>query len=192
MATMYPIFRLFDSLYGDRLEGYLGWYLGLAVYWIIWGAGFSFWMLGWSRIKQLLRPRLPTLQIAALIAFPVAMAAVVLLLPDMEYDKRSVGVWMLLLSSTVGNGLFEETLWRGVYLELFRTQRSWRVWWAGTWFGLWHIIPVSVTAASAGEVVPMVLGSMFFGYYLAFVAKKTNTVWWPVVAHLLGGMVMVS
>lgn len=192
MATMYPIFRLLDGWVGDRMDGYLGWYLGLAVYWIIWGAGFSLWMVGWSRIKELLRPRRPTLLIAALIAFPVAMAGVVLLMPDMGYEKRSAGIWLLLLSSTLGNGLFEETLWRGVYLELFRNLRSWRVWWAGTWFGLWHIIPVSINAASFAEVMPMVIGSMFFGYYLAFVAKRTDSVWWPMIAHFLGGIVMVS
>lgn len=192
MATMFPIFRLFDSLLGDRMDGYLGWYLGLAVYWIVWGAGFSWWMLGWSRIKELLRPRRPTLQIAALIAFPVAMAGAVLLIPDMGYEKRSTGILLLLLSSTLWNGLFEETLWRGVYLELFRRQRSWRVWWAGTWFGLWHIIPVSVNAETFTEVVPMVVGSMFFGFYLAFMARRTESVWWPMIAHFLGGIVMVS
>ena len=192
MATKYPIFRLLDSLTGDRMDGYLGWYLGLAVYWIVWGACFSLGMVGWSRIKELLRPRKPTWQIAALIAFPLAMAGVVLLRPDMGYEKRSIGVLLLLLSSTLGNGLFEETLWRGVYLELFRNQRSWRVWWAGTWFGLWHIIPVSIDADSFVAVIPMVIGSMLFGYYLAFVAKRTDTVWWPMVAHILGGIVMVS
>ena len=120
------------------------------------------------------------------------MAAVVLLIPDMGYEKRSTGILVLLLSSALWNGLFEETLWRGVYLELFRNQRSWRVWWAGTWFGLWHIIPVSVNSESFLEVMPMVLGSMAFGYYLAFLAKRTTSVWWPMIAHFLGGIVMVS
>jgi membrane protease YdiL (CAAX protease family) len=192
MAVMFPVFRLLDGWMGDRMDGYLGWYLGLATYWILWGAGFSLWMLGWSRIKELLRPRRPTIQIAMLIAFPIAMAAAVLLIPEMGYEKRSIGVLLLLLSSSLGNGLFEETLWRGVYLELFRDRRFWRVWWAGTWFGLWHIIPVSVNAESFSEVLPMVLGSMAFGYYLAFLAKRTDSVWWPMIAHFLGGIVMVS
>ena len=52
--------------------------------------------------------------------------------------------------------------------------------------------PVSINAETFAEVLPMVIGSMFFGFYLAFLAKKTDSVWWPMVAHLLGGIVMVS
>lgn len=192
MATMYPVFRLLDSALGDRFDGYLGWYLGLVTYWIVWGAGFSLWMLGPSRIRQLLRPRRPTLRLILLIAFPVLMAAAVLLIPGMGYEKRSFGILLLLGSTTIGNGLFEETLWRGVYLEVFRHRRFWRVGWASVWFGLWHIVPVSINAEAFSDVIPMVVGSMFFGFYLAFLAKKTDSVWWPMVAHVLGGIVMVS
>lgn len=192
MVTMYPVFRALDSAFGNRLDGYLGWYLGLVTYWIVWGAGFSLWMLGRSRIRELLRPRRPTVLVILFIAFPVLTAAAVLLIPGMGYEKRSIGILLLLVSTTIGNGLFEETLWRGVYLELFRDRRFWRVGWAGFWFGLWHIIPVSVNGESFTEIVPMVIGSMFFGFYLAFLAKKTNSVWWPMVAHVFGGIVMVS
>lgn len=192
MATMYPVFRFFDAAAGDRLDGYLGWFLGLATYWIIWGAGFSLWMLGSGNIRRLLRPRRPTARVLGLIAFPVVMAGVVLLIPGMEYESLSGAVLVLLLSTTVGNGVFEETLWRGVYLELFRDRRFWRVGWASLWFGLWHVIPVSVNAETLIEVLPMVAGSMLFGFYLAFLAGKTDSVWWPMVAHLLGGIVMVT
>jgi membrane protease YdiL (CAAX protease family) len=192
MATMYPAFRLLDAAFGDRLDGYLGWFLGLATYWIVWGAGFSLWILGPSRIRRLLRPRRPTARVLGLIAFPVVMAGAVLLIPGMEYEALSGGVLLLLLSTTVGNGLFEETLWRGVYLELFPERRFWRVGWASVWFGLWHVIPVSVNAETFVEVIPTVVGSMLFGLYLAFLARRTDSVWWPMVAHLLGGIVMVT
>ena len=192
MATMYPAFRFFDAAFGDHLDGYLGWFLGLSAYWIVWGAGFSLWMLGASRVRRLLRPRRPTTRVLGLIAFPVVMAGVVLLIPGMEYEALSGWVLLLLLSTTVGNALFEETLWRGVYLELFRERRFWRVGWASLWFGLWHVIPVSVNVETFVEVIPMVVGSMLFGLYLAFLARRTDSVWWPMVAHLLGGIVMVA
>ena len=192
MGTMYPVFRMLDSAFGDQLDGYLGWYLGLVTYWIVWGAGFSIWMLGVPRIRQLLRPRRPTIRLILLIAFPVLMAAAVLLLPGMSSQKQTIGVLLLLVSTTIGNGLFEETLWRGVYLELFRDRRFWRVGWASVWFGLWHVIPVSINAETVVDVIPMVAGSMAFGFYLAFLAKKSDSVWWPMIAHLLGGIVMVS
>jgi membrane protease YdiL (CAAX protease family) len=192
MATMYPVFRVLDVTFGDRLDGYLGWYLGLVTYWLAWGAGFSLWMLGPSRIRRMLRPRRPTVRVIGLIAFPVLMAGAVLFIPGMGYEKLSAGVLLLLLSTTIGNGVFEETLWRGIYLDLFRERRFWRVAWPSIWFGLWHMIPVSVNAETFAEVLPTVIGSMFFGLYLAFLAKKTDSVWWPMVAHLLGGIVMVT
>ena len=149
MGTMYPVFRVLDSAFGDQLDGYLGWYLGLVTYWIVWGAGFSIWILGLLRIRQLIRPRRPTIRLLLLIAFPVLMAAAVLLLPGMSYQKQTIGVLLLLVSTTIGNGLLEETLWRGVYLELFRDHRFWRVGWASVWFGLWHVIPVSINAEAS-------------------------------------------
>ena len=41
-------------------------------------------------------------------------------------------------------------------------------------------------------MIPMVTGSIAFGFYLAFLGKKTDSVWWPMIAHVLGGIVMVS
>lgn len=36
-----------------------------------------------------------------------------------------------------------------------------------------------------------IIGAGFFGVYLSVLANKTQTVWWGIVAHTLGGMVMV-
>ena len=74
MGTMYPVFRVLDSAFGDQLDGYLGWYLGLVTYWIVWGAGFSIWILGLLRIRQLIRPRRPTIRLILPIAFQVYAA----------------------------------------------------------------------------------------------------------------------
>lgn len=29
------------------------------------------------------------------------------------------------------------------------------------------------------------------GFYLSFLAKRTGTIWWTIVAHTLGGMIMI-
>ncbi len=189
LATMYPIFLATDTALGESFDGYLGWYLGLAIYWILWGGIFGLRMVGRQRLRELIRPRRPTLRLAGLIAFPVVMAGGVRLLPGMEYEKHSMAVWVLLISTTFGNGIFEEILWRGVYLEQFRHRFWMRAVWPTVWFALWHIIPVST---HGGEVVTMVIGPLFFGFYLAFLAKHTDSLWWPVVAHVLGGWVMIS
>jgi membrane protease YdiL (CAAX protease family) len=187
MGTMYPAFRLMDADFGEAVHGYLGWFLGLAVYWVVWGAGFSLWVLGAPRIRELIRPRRPTLPLAGLVAFPLAMAAVFrFLVPGMGYDKPSAGVVLLLLSTAFGNGIFEELLWRGVYLHLFRGSLFLGVVWPSVWFGLWHLVPTNA------ENLGMVIGPTLFGFYLAFLARRTGSIWWPIQAHVLGGLVMLS
>ncbi len=186
---MYPIFLGSQALFGDAVEGYLDWYLGLTVYWVLWGGIFGVRMIGPERFRELIRPRAPTPAIVGLIAFPIVMAAGVRLLPGMGYEKHSALVWVLVISTTFGNGFFEEILWRGVYLEQFRNRFFFRVVWPAVWFALWHIIPVGT---QGGEIATMVVGPLFFGFYLAFLARRTDSIWWPIVAHVLGGMVMVS
>lgn len=36
-----------------------------------------------------------------------------------------------------------------------------------------------------------IAGAGVFGFYLSILAKKTGTIWWGVLAHILGGMVMI-
>jgi membrane protease YdiL (CAAX protease family) len=187
MGTMYPAFRLTEALFGEAVHGYLGWFLGLVVYWVVWGAGFPLWVMGARGIRELIRPRRPTLQLIALVAFPLAMAAVFrFLVPGMGYEKPSAGVVLLLLSTAIGNGVFEELLWRGVYLHLFPESTLYGVVWPSLWFGLWHLIPTNA------ENLGMVIGPILFGVYLAFLTRRTGGVWWPILAHVLGGLVMLS
>ncbi|HEY96259.1 MAG TPA: hypothetical protein G4O15_15120 [Dehalococcoidia bacterium] len=50
LATMYPVFQfLAGSLENDQIA----WYLGLAVYWLIWGSIFPLLMIGFQNIKEL-------------------------------------------------------------------------------------------------------------------------------------------
>jgi hypothetical protein len=117
------------------------------------------------------------------------MASLHILIPGMEYQKTSLLIILLLLSTAFGNGFFEEILWRGVYLKLFPYSVLFRMIWPSFWFGVWHYAPVSVS--SNGNVVAMMVGAGVFGLYLSFLAKKTMTIWWSILAHILGGMVMI-
>lgn len=52
IVLMYPFFHLLPKFLGDRL----GWYLGLVIYWLIWGSVFYWWLLGGKRIRALVKP----------------------------------------------------------------------------------------------------------------------------------------
>ena len=185
IGVMYPIFQLLSSV----LEETIGWYLGLVTYWIIWGAVFPFVIIGKESIKAIIRPQKLRLKVILLVLFPVLMASLYRFIPGMGYQKPNLWILLLLLSTTVGNGFFEEVLWRGVYMKLFPDNIVFRIIWPSIWFALWHYVPGSVH--SDGNVIGLMIGSGLFGFYLSFLAKQTDTVWWCIVAHILSGIVMV-
>jgi membrane protease YdiL (CAAX protease family) len=185
IAMMYPIFQFLAGMYGERI----GWYLGLVLYWLIWGGAFSWSMIGKESILRIIRPQKFTLRILLLILFPLLMAALYKYIPGMDYEKPSVWIFLLLVSTNFGNGFFEELLWRGVYMSLFPDSLIFRIIWPSIWFALWHYVPGSVIAN--GNVIGLIIGSGLMGLYLSFLAKKTGTIWWTILTHTIGGYIMI-
>jgi membrane protease YdiL (CAAX protease family) len=184
VAVMYPIFHSLAAVMNDRVA----WYLGLAIYWLIWGAVFPLLIIGKDAIKELIRPQKPDKKILLLIAIPLLGAMVARLILG-GYEKESVWIALLIFSTPFGNGFFEEVLWRGVYVKLFPNNIFFWMIWPSVWFALWHYVPGSV---SSGNPAGLMIGSGMMGFYLSFLTKKTNTVWWAIVFHIVGGIIMVS
>jgi len=185
IVCMYCIYQLLTQTYTNRVA----WYSGFWIYWIAWCGLFSFLIIGKENLCKLIRPRKPDGKVLVLVAFPLIMTVVFRALTGTAYSKPST-LWIVLLISTAfGNGFFEETLWRGVYMNLFPKSIFYRIIWPAIWFGLWHYVPGSLSPNS--NTIGLMLGSGLFGIYLGFVAKKTDTIWWCIVAHTLGGIVMV-
>ena len=61
--------------------------------------------------------------------------------------------------------------------------------WPTIWFALWHFAPGSVS--QDGNPLPLVIGSGFFGLLLGFLAWKTDSIFWCIVAHVVGGLIIV-
>jgi membrane protease YdiL (CAAX protease family) len=186
IGAMYPIFHLLSGTFGEKI----GWYLGLVIYWFVWGAAFSLLIIGKERVKTIIRPHKLNLQVFLFALFPLLMAALYKFIPGMDYEKPNMWIFLLLLSTNFGNGFFEEVLWRGVYMSLFPDSILFRIVWPSIWFALWHYVPGSVS--SDGNVIGLMIGSGLFGFYLSFLAKNTGTIWWTIVAHSLGGFIMIS
>jgi membrane protease YdiL (CAAX protease family) len=187
IAVMYPIFQLFAGIFSENWR--TGWFLGLVIYWLLWGAAFPMWAIGKEKLLVMVRPRRPDIKIVLLVAFPLLMAALYRFIPGMEYKKESVLTILLLFSTAFGNGFFEEVLWRGVYMQLFPENYFFRIIWPSTWFALWHYVPGSVSPS--GNVIGLIIGAGFLGFYSSYLAKWTNTIWWSIVAHTFGGIIMV-
>jgi membrane protease YdiL (CAAX protease family) len=184
VVVMVPVFRLLGNLFGNP-----GWYLGLVLNGLIWGTVFPFLMIGKRRILELIQPQKLDRRVSLMVIFPLLMAAIYRFIPGMVYQKASLLTWLYLLSTPFGNGFFEEILWRGMYMELFPDRIFFRIIWPSIWFGIWHYAPG--TATPGGNVMGLMIGSTLFGFYLSFLAKRTNTLWWTIVAHIVGGLIMV-
>lgn len=183
--SMLLIYRQLSLMYQSRVA----WYIGFWIYWFLWCGAFSFLMVGKVNMLRLIRPRKPRPKAILFVLFPVIMAAGFKFMTGTAYSKPSI-VWLILLiSSAFGNGFFEEVLWRGVYMILFPESILYRIIWPTIWFALWHYAPGSLSPNS--NIMGLIIGSGLFGFYLAFLAKKTNTLWWGILAHTLGGIVMV-
>lgn len=153
------------------------------------GRTFPLWILDKAKIKRIIRPQKLNIKIFLLILFPLLMAALYRFIPGMEYQKPGLVIFFLLLSTNFGNGFFEELLWRGMYMELFPNRIFLRIVWPGIWFGLWHYVPGSISPS--GNVAGLMIGSALMGLYLGFLARKTGTIWWTILAHTLGGFIMI-
>jgi membrane protease YdiL (CAAX protease family) len=188
VAVMCPVFRVLAGAFGENWR--IAWYLGLVIYWLIWGGIFSWLMIGKDAIGRIIRPQKLTIGVFVLVLLPVLMASLYRFIPGMGYEKPSWWIFLLLVSTTVGNGFFEEVLWRGVYMVLFPEKILFRIVWPSIWFALWHYAPGSISPT--GNVVGLIIGAGFMGFYLSFVAKKTETIWWGMLAHATAGLVMIG
>jgi membrane protease YdiL (CAAX protease family) len=188
LAMMYLIFRALGRAFGTA-KWRVAWYLGLAIYWLIWGAVFPWLMLGSESILRIIQPQHLSLKIFFLVLFPIVISAFYKLVPNMKYEKPSPWIFVLLLSTCFGNGFFEELLWRGVYLKLFPNSLVFGLIWPSIFFALWHYIPGSMNPD--GNVAALMVGAGFMGVYLGFLAKYTGTIWWTILMHTLGGLIVV-
>lgn len=186
LVSMYLIYRQLANTYGSQFA----WYAGFWIYWLGWGAIFSFMIAGRKVIFRLIRPRRPNLKVVLLVIFPLAMTVVFRVLTGSRYTKPSALWTVLLISTAFGNGFFEEVLWRGVYLKYFSENIFYSIIWPAFWFALWHYIPGSLSPNS--NVIGLMIGAGLFGLYLGFLAKKTGSIWWCIVCHTLGGILMVA
>jgi membrane protease YdiL (CAAX protease family) len=185
VAIMYPVFQLTVKIFGYQI----GWYIGLILYWLIWGLAFPLWIIGKESIRKLIQPQKIDKKVFLLVIFPLLIALIARFFIGMGYEKESIWILLLLLSTAFGNGFFEEVLWRGVYMKLFTGNIFYRMIWPSFWFAIWHYAPGSVSSNS--NIVALMIGAGLFGLYLSYIAKKTNTVWWSIITHTLSGIIMI-
>jgi membrane protease YdiL (CAAX protease family) len=186
MGVMALVYYFVGIIFGREL----GWYLGLVVYWMLCGLLFSAWLIGIRKTKELSSPRKLKLKFIPIIIFPVIMAFLFSYFTGIEYTKVDLVGIILLVTTSIGNGIFEEILWRGAYMDLYPDNFFLRIIYPTFWYAIFHF--ASGISSSNSRIIGLVIGSAFFGLYLALIAKWTNTIWWSILCHILGGFVMIA
>lgn len=185
LGSMYFVYRQLANTYGGQFT----WYAGFWIYWLGWGAIFPFAVMGKDEILRLISPQRPNAKIVIFILFPLVMTIIFRVLTGSHYAKTDILWTILLVSTAFGNGFFEEVLWRATFVIVFPNNIFYRMIWPSFCFALWHYIPGSLSPNS--NVAGLMIGSGLFGLYLAFLARRTGTIWWCIVCHTLGGIIMV-
>ncbi len=75
-------------------------------------------------------------------------------------------------------------------MELYPNNYFMRIIYSTIWYAMFHFASGSLSSNS--NVLGLVIGSAFFGICLAFLAKWTDTIWWSILCHVLGGLVVVA
>ena len=104
VLVMIPVFRLYVRIFPNNWR--IGWYLGLVTYWITWCGILSYILIGKTSILRLIQSQRLTLEIFILLLIPLVGAALYRLVPGMEYKKPLLWIFILLISTNLGNGFF--------------------------------------------------------------------------------------
>jgi len=178
LLTMAPVFQLTGNWLGREA----GWYAGFPVYWIVWCIVFPLSTVGWSGIRETLRSRHMSTTDWSLVTLPPMMAL---------FARLGLGVRPHLVLPWLGmsllNGVLEEVFWRGMYTLLFPNSVRWAVLWPTLWFAVWHFAPGRLSMGD--RVMVLVVGAAVFGVCMAWVARRTRSIRWTIVSHVMAGVV---
>ena len=182
-AFMFLVYQRFAILLGKDL----GWYAGFAIYWPIFCVAIPLLLIGSDRIIE--RYKLIKINPKYLLVylFPVFMTLIGgFFMNTAERDLTGLIVW---LGMSVGNGVFEEILWRGVYPTLFPNSKLFGFAWPTIWFSIWHFAPGSLSQ----NFQPLVLvsGSLMLGIFFGWGALKSRSLFWASTGHTLSGLLQV-
>ncbi|MGA9531973.1 MAG: CPBP family intramembrane glutamic endopeptidase [Anaerolineales bacterium] len=188
IGTMTLVFRYAARRFGDRT----GWFVGLVSYWLLWGVAYSFLLVGSTNVLLSMYPKRPDLASLALAGAPVVFAASGRFWFGARYEKNSGLEGVALLVTALGNGFFEEILWRGTYLVLFPSNFIFGIAWPSLCFGAWHYAPVSISnRGNRTRIIRLMVGAVILGIALSLAAFRTGTIFWSIISHTLAGIVLV-
>jgi membrane protease YdiL (CAAX protease family) len=184
VVLMFIIFQGLAVLIGKDLA----WYVGLFIYWVIFCIAVPMFLIGKNNILLKFKYRSTTFMNWLIVSIPIlfTLIGVVFVLEKVDRSFIQALIW---IGMGIGNGIFEEILWRGTYSDLFPDNIVFGWLWPSIWFAIWHFAPGSL---SQNRPVSMLVGgALFFGLCWGWVSYKTKSILLTSVSHFLSGFVQL-
>ena len=181
--VMFGVYQLFTILLSEDL----GWYAGFAIYWPVFCLTIPILLIGSNRIIERYKIIKINPKYLLVYLFPVFMTLIgTVFMSTSERDITGLIVW---LGMSVGNGVFEEILWRGVYPTLFPNSKLYGFAWPAIWFSIWHFAPGSLSQNF--QPLTLVSGALMLGIFFGWGAFKTKSLFWASIGHTLSGLLQL-
>ena len=189
---VWMVMGLFFNLSVRRFGKDVGYLLGFAVYWLVFGLVIPACWIGGSNFTDLLKDHTllfsPQNWPAALLWTIVTV--VTLVMYGKSFIKAPLTLILLAIPLATLNGFGEEILWRGLFVRAFPGNPWLGVLYPAVGFALWHLAPQSVFPA---ENVPgFILSTLFLGLAYGFIAYSTGSAFWTAISHSLGGILALG
>jgi hypothetical protein len=188
-ATMYLTFWLFNKRFMEHTWGAkrVSWYLGILVYWSVWCLAFPIALVGLPDVLNTFE--IKPIDISSILILLVPIVITFLGRFILKFEKPMVAKdQIILMTTSLLMGVFEEVLWRGTFLSVFPSMLLFGFVWPTVWFAIWHLAPGSFSILDKWSLA---LGALVFGTCWGFVAIRTNTIFWTMLSHVLVGWVRV-
>ncbi|MCY3410690.1 MAG: CPBP family intramembrane metalloprotease [Candidatus Heimdallarchaeota archaeon] len=182
ITTMYPIFHLFTLFFSIRVS----WFLGLISFWIIWGI--ISLKIAREEIIQLLQNRNLDWKTGILILIPIIVSFIQRIDPSTSYPKPTIWFWLMYITTAIGNGIFEEIVFRGLFYTQFKDNTLGYISLSSIGFAIWHFAPGSLVTDNAFQLV---IAAFFLGVLLSTIMKLSNSLFWPIITHITIGLIAV-
>jgi len=166
----------------------LAWYVGLFIYWVIFCIVVPIFLIGKNNILLKFQYRSTTFMNWLVASIPVIFTLIGMMFV-LEKVERSFVQALIWIGMGIGNGIFEEILWRGTYSDLFPNNFVFGWLWPSIWFAIWHFAPGSLSQNR--PVFMLVGGALFFGLCWGWVSYKTKSILLTSVSHFLSGFVQL-
>lgn len=184
ITTCFFIFK-FNTLWLGKKQGY---FTGFVFYWL-WCLIIPVVFIGWKGIAMLYSLNWVQIKKARwLTAF--FLIAPLIFGYGFAFTKAiaRAGSTIIILSFLLAlvNAFLEELLWRGTFIKIFPANKSICILYAGTIFGIWHIVPLSFSATIApGGMISFVTFAVILGWMYGSVGWTNKSIFWVTISHIL-------